>query len=198
MPTGAAGLTLVLGGTRSGKSAFAEGIVAHLPGPPTYLATGSPVDDDMAARIAGHRARRGAGWATIEAGPDLAAALGAVGDGPVLVDALGTWVAAHWSARSTGSVARPAEGEASRELSGRTDVSVCPFPVDIEGLVAALVARSGPTVVVSDEVGLGVHPSTEAGRHFRDALGLVNQAVAAVADDVWLVVAGRGLRLEAP
>lgn len=169
MSTGAAGLILVLGGTRSGKSAFAEGIVARLPGSPTYVATGSPVDDDMADRIAGHRTRRGPGWTTIEAGADLAPALGPAGDGPVLVDALGTWVAAHPD-----------------------------FLVDVDGLVAALVARSGPTVVVSDEVGLGVHPSTDVGRRFRDALGLVNQAVAAVADDVWLVVAGRGLRLEAP
>ena len=66
---------------------------------------------------------------------------------------------------------------------------------DIADLVDALVGREAPTVVVSDEVGLGVHPSTEIGRHFRDAIGLANQAVAAVAGDVWLVVAGRPLRL---
>lgn len=187
MSTGAAGLILVLGGTRSGKSAFAEALVARLPGPSTYLATGSPVDEDMAARIAGHRSRRGPGWTTVEAGADLAAALGAVGDGPVLVDSLGTWVAAHGDA-----------GPSPSEAAGASGPPVNPFAVDIDGLAAALVARTGPTVVVSDEVGLGVHPSTEVGRHFRDALGLVNQAVAAVAGDVWLVVAGRGLRLEAP
>lgn len=98
---------------------------------------------------------------------DLVGALGATA-GTVLVDSLTTWVAA-------------APG----------------FSVDVEGLCGALSARPGDTVVVSDEVGLGVHPSTEAGRAFRDALGLVNQAVAAVADEVLLVVAGRALRLEA-
>ena len=84
----------------------------------------------------------------------------------VLVDALGTWVAAHPD-----------------------------LDPDIDGLVAALVARRGDTVLVSDEVGLGVHPSTEIGRRFRDVLGGVNTAVADVADDVLLVIAGRILPL---
>ncbi len=198
MPTGAAGLTLVLGGTRSGKSAFAEEIMARLPGPPTYIATGSPDDDDMAARIAGHRARRGPDWATIEAGTALARALATTEDGPVLVDALGTWVAAHWHVDSSATGRAPSPPGASTGASDPSGLPANPFAVDVDGLVAALVARTGPTVVVSDEVGLGVHPSTDVGRHFRDTLGLVNQAVATVADDVWLVVAGRGLRLEAP
>jgi len=88
--------------------------------------------------------------------------------GTVLVDSLTTWVA----------------GAAG-------------FEADIDALCRALSSRSGDTVVVSDEVGLGVHPSTEVGRAFRDALGLVNQAVAAVADEVLLVVAGRALVLGA-
>jgi adenosylcobinamide kinase / adenosylcobinamide-phosphate guanylyltransferase len=71
------------------------------------------------------------------------------------------------------------------------------FAVDVDGLCRVLSSRPGDTVVVSDEVGLGVHPSTAAGRSFRDALGLVNQAVAAVADEVLLVVAGRVLVLDA-
>ena len=70
------------------------------------------------------------------------------------------------------------------------------FRVDVEALCRSLSGRVGATVLVSDEVGLGVHPSTEAGRRFRDALGLVNQAVAAVADEVLLVVAGRALHLD--
>jgi len=92
--------------------------------------------------------------------------LGAHPEGTVLVDALGTWVAAH----------------------GDLDP-------DIDGLVAAIVARRGDTVLVSDEVGLGVHPSTEVGRRFRDVLGGVNTAVADVADDVLFVIAGRILPL---
>jgi adenosyl cobinamide kinase/adenosyl cobinamide phosphate guanylyltransferase len=155
----------VLGGARSGKSAFAERLVEALPPPWRYVATGWEADDDMAARIEQHRARRGPSYETVEAGARLAEAL--AGDRPTLVDSLGTWVAAHED-----------------------------FAVDLDALLDALRARSAPTVVVSDEVGLGVHPSTEVGRRFRDALGLVNQAVAEVADDVWLVVAGRGLRCE--
>lgn len=162
-------ITLVLGGARSGKSAFAEQLVGRHDGPLLYLATGRATDDEMAARIAGHQERRGARYQTIEAGAALARALIESPPRPALVDSLGTWVAAHES-----------------------------LAVDVDELLGALGTREAPTVVVSDEVGLGVHPSSDVGRRFRDVLGLVNQAVAAVADDVWLVIAGRGLRLEAP
>jgi adenosyl cobinamide kinase/adenosyl cobinamide phosphate guanylyltransferase len=161
-------ITLVLGGARSGKSAVAERLVgAHL-APITYLATAvvDPADADFAARVAAHRARRPADWATVESGPDLHVALAGT-TGSVLVDALGTWVAATPD-----------------------------FAVDVVALCAALQARVGDTVVVSDEVGLGVHPGTDLGRRFRDVLGGVNQAVAEVADRVLLVVAGRVLPLE--
>lgn len=163
---------LVLGGARSGKSAFAEALVGR--GPTTrprdgferaaYLATGSadPGDDDMATRIERHRSRRGDGWETLEVGAALAAALVALPTRqPALVDALGTWVASH-----------------------------ADLDPDVGPVIAALTARTGLTVVVSDEVGLGVHPETPIGRRFRDVLGEVNQAVAAAADAVTLVVAG--------
>lgn len=161
-------VTLVLGGARSGKSAVAERRAGT--GPVTYVATGdaAPGDVDMAARIAAHRDRRPASWTTVEA-DDVAAAVDGAKRGTVLVDSLTTWVA-----RAPG------------------------FSVDVEGLCRALSARAGDVVLVSDEVGLGVHPSTEAGRAFRDALGLVNQAVAATADEVVLVVAGRVLALGSP
>lgn len=165
-------LTLVLGGTRSGKSAYAERLVLAHPGALLYLATGTVTDDDMAARIARHRSSRDQRFTTVEAGGDLAAALATAASRPALVDSLGTWV-----------VSRP----------GFPDVDA--LERDIADLVSALVGRKAPTVVVSDEVGLGVHPSTEIGRHFRDVIGLANQAVAAVAGDVWLVVAGRPLHL---
>jgi len=132
----------------------------------TYVATGTDTDEAMAARIAAHRARRSRTWRTVE---ESGAALPRVLTdlvGPVLVDSLTTWLAAA-----------PA------------------FAVDAEDLCAALAKRDGDTVVVSDEVGLGVHPSTEAGNRFRDALGALNQQVAATADDVVLVVAGRTLWL---
>ena len=161
-------IALVLGGARSGKSAVAERLAGGLPGPVTYMATAAVTDDDMAARVAAHRERRTAGWCTIEAGSGLTDSLIDV-EGSVIVDALGTWVAA-WPG----------------------------FDVDVEGLCRALRARRGDTVVVSEEVGLGVHPSSESGRRFRDALGTVNQAVAGIADEVLLVVAGRTLRLDGP
>ncbi|MFN2608987.1 MAG: bifunctional adenosylcobinamide kinase/adenosylcobinamide-phosphate guanylyltransferase [Acidimicrobiales bacterium] len=161
-------IVLVLGGARSGKSAVAEGWAAALAGdgPVSVLATAVVADDDMAARVAAHRARRPPGWDTVEAGPDLAGALRTV-TGVALVDSLGTWLA-------------QAHG----------------FQADVEGLCAAL-SGPGHAVAVSEEAGLGVHPSTAVGLRFRDALGIVNQAVAAVADEVVLVVAGRVLRLDA-
>ncbi len=159
-------IVLVLGGTRSGKSEIAERWAA-VAAPVTYLATGSATDTAMADRIARHRERRPADWVTVEAGADLPAALAGVDDDrTVLVDALGTWVAAHRD-----------------------------FDVDAGPLVDALRRRAGLTVVVSDEVGLGVHPSTEAGVRFRDVLGSVNRAVADIADRAVLVVAGRILEL---
>lgn len=161
-------ITLVLGGARSGKSAVAEALVARTGDAVTYLATtvADPGDADLAERIAAHVERRPVAWTTVEvAGPALSDVL-ATTTGTVLVDGLGAWVAS------------------SDDLV-----------VDAPGLCAALAQRCGHSVVVSDEVGLGVHPATEVGRRFRDVLGLVNQAVAAVADEVLLVVAGRVLPL---
>ncbi len=164
-------ITLVLGGARSGKSAVAEAIVlaSSCSEPITYLATATvdPDDDGFAARVAEHRARRPPDWRTVELGRggDLAGVLCSCA-GPVIVDSVGTWVAGH-------------EG----------------FNVDVEPLVAAVLARRATTVLVSDEVGWAVHPETEMGRAFRDALGSVNLCLAQAAADVLLVVAGRVLEL---
>ena len=160
-------ITLVLGGARSGKSEIAEQLAARSPSPVVYFATAVVGDDDdLAARVAVHRDRRPSDWKTIEAGADLTMALRSERNGTALVDALGPWVASHDD-----------------------------FVVDANALVDALASREGDAVVVSDEVGLGVHPSTEAGRHFRDALGELNRAVADAADEVLLVIAGRVLPL---
>ena len=162
-------ITLVLGGARSGKSAVAERIAAGLPAPVTYLATATvdPGDDDHAARVAAHLARRDPAWATLEVGAGLVDALRTT-TGTVLVDSLGTWVAGALEAEP-----------------------------DVGQLCDVLARRTGDAVLVSEEVGLGVHPSSEVGRRFRDALGEVNVAVADIADEVLLVVAGRVLPLEA-
>ncbi len=172
-------ITLVLGGARSGKSEVAEAIVLRASGagsdsrPVTYIATaavavaGEGSDADFAARIAAHRARRPSEWRTVEVdlGGDLASALTTCA-GPVIVDSIGTWVAGHRD-----------------------------FAVDLQPLVAALGERKATTVLVSDEVGWGVHPETETGRLFRDALGAVNLRLAEVAGEALLVVAGRVLEL---
>ena len=158
-------LTLVLGGARSGKSAVAERLANECGPDVVYVATGTATDDDMAARIAAHKLRRPPMWTTIET-DDLVGTVDGLGDQPALIDSLGTWVA-----------------------------STDDFVVDLVGLVDALCNRTASTIVVSEEVGLGVHPETPVGRAWRDALGDVNQAVAAIADEVLLVVAGRTLRL---
>jgi adenosylcobinamide kinase/adenosylcobinamide-phosphate guanylyltransferase len=165
-------ITLVLGGARSGKSVYAERLVSELPEPVTFVATGAATDPDMGERIAAHQSRRPSSWATVEAGQHtgqhLADVLAAI-EGTVLLDALGTWVA-----------------------------SAPDLTVDAGGLCRVLQLRRGDTVVVSDEVGLGVHPTSALGRQFRDALGELNQAVAEVAEEAILVVAGRTLRLGKP
>jgi len=161
-------IVLVLGGARSGKSVVAERRAADSGTAVTYLATAVPAGDDadFAARIAAHQARRPPTWSTVEVGAALAEHLRDL-DGTALVDSLGTWVANYED-----------------------------FEVDGRALVDAMTGRSGDTIVVSEEVGLGVHPSSEAGRRFRDVLGALNQVVAEAADDVLLVVAGRVLPLE--
>ena len=160
---------LVLGGARSGKSDHAEQLVSAQSGPLRYLATGwvPEHDDDMAARIQRHRMRRGPRFETVEVGAGLVAAVRDAGTDAVLIDSLGTWVAAHHD-----------------------------FAVDLPGLLEALDERRAATVVVSEEAGMGVHPETVLGRRFRDVLGEVNQAVAARAEAVTLVVAGLPLELK--
>ncbi|OLM13291.1 Nicotinate-nucleotide--dimethylbenzimidazole phosphoribosyltransferase [Pseudonocardia sp. Ae505_Ps2] len=174
--------TLVLGGTRSGKSRHAEELLEGLPcdAAVRYLATGRriPGDTDWDARIAAHAARRPAHWTTEEVvGTELATALAR--PGPVLVDDLATWL--------TGVL----------DDAGTWAAPVVPAGVDaaVDGLVSAVAAAPGPLVLVSAETGLGVVPDTRAGRLFRDRLGELNAAVARVCDDVVLVVAGRALAL---
>lgn len=132
-------------------------------------------DPEWAGRVARHRDRRPAGWCTVE-DVDLPGELARPADVPVLVDDLATWVTgllddAGWERDA------PTVDEAR------------------DRLVAAVTRYPGHLVLVSAEVGLGVVPSTSAGRRFRDELGAVNQELAAVCDEVWLLVAGLPLRL---
>jgi adenosylcobinamide kinase / adenosylcobinamide-phosphate guanylyltransferase len=158
--------TLVLGGSRSGKSAFAESLLAGAPAVDyvaTAVADGS--DAEWAARIAAHRARRPPHWRTVETS-DVGGVLRR-GGAPVLIDSITLWLAAALD-----------------------------DPKRVDDLCAAWQASARRVVAVSDEVGSGVVPASDAGRRFRDALGLLNQRLAAAADDVHLVVAGLPLRLK--
>jgi adenosylcobinamide kinase / adenosylcobinamide-phosphate guanylyltransferase len=164
-------LTLVLGGARSGKSRYAEGLITALPPPWTYIATADAGDDEMAARIAGHRARRGTQWHIVEASRALVQALSACGAEPVLVDCLTLWL--------------------SNLMLAEADIGA--ETVQLEQVLAA---ANGPRVLVANEVGSGIVPSTALGRRFRDQQGLLNQRIAACAERVILTVAGLPLALK--
>lgn len=158
--------TLVIGGARSGKSLVAEQLARRSVGPVTYVATVRfSGDENLERRIAAHRERRPHEWSTVECDDDLAGVLSSL-RGTVLIDSLGPWLAALPDMRC-----------------------------DLDGLIAALRARRDDTIVVSEEVGLAVHPETAMGRAFRDELGTLNQAIARECDDVLLVVAGRVVSL---
>lgn len=169
---------LVTGGVRSGKSRHAEQLLANHP-EVSYVATGPSHDDepDWAERIAAHRARRPASWTTVET-RDLPGALAR--PGPVLVDCLGTWLAAVLDERTL------------------WDASAAEATAVVESLVDDVVAAlrlHAEAVLVTNEVGLGVVPAHRSGRLFRDLLGTVNQRVAEACDEVHLVIAGRVLVL---
>jgi len=163
--------TLVLGGARSGKSRYAEGLVAALPPPWVYVATAEALDHEMAARTRTHRARRGPSWRTIEAPRDLKAALAACAQAPVLIDCLTLWL--------------------SNLMLGAADIDA-----EIEELEKSLAAARSPVVLVANEVGSGIVPDNALGRRFRDAQGLLNQRIAARADRVVLMVAGLPLAVK--
>jgi adenosylcobinamide kinase / adenosylcobinamide-phosphate guanylyltransferase len=171
---------LVLGGIRSGKSQWAEGVIATAASPNLpvrYLATGTvtPDDPDWSARICAHRDRRPAHWSTIES-QDVATQLRADSDTATLVDDIGGWLVAVMD-----------------RLDAWTDGTVSQ---DVDDLVAAVGAFRGPLTLVTPEVGLTVVPATQAGRRFADELGVVNQRLAAQCDRVVLVVAGQPLTVK--
>ena len=164
-------LSLVLGGARSGKSRHAEALIAAYPPPWIYIATAAAHDDEMQARIARHRAGRDHNWCTVETQMDLAEALDDAGAAPVLVDCLTLWL--------------------TNLMLGDRDIETA-----IRALEQALERRTGATVLVSNEVGLGIVPENPLARRFRDEAGLLHQRLAARADHVVLVAAGLALTLK--
>lgn len=166
-----AGLTLVLGGARSGKSRYAETLIAAVPPPWIYVATAEAGDAEMVERIARHRARRGPNWHTIEAAYDLEHVLAGRKSEPVLVDCLTLWLSNQMLANG-----------AIEEEMARVE--------------KALLLATAPKVLVANEVGYGIVPEHPLGRRFRDAQGILNQRIAALADRVVLVVAGIPLAIK--
>ncbi|KVE23507.1 adenosylcobinamide kinase/adenosylcobinamide phosphate guanyltransferase [Burkholderia singularis] len=167
-------LTFVLGGARSGKSAHAERLAAESGRPVTYIATARIGDDEFAARVAHHRARRPADWALVEAPVELALAIARLDapDACVLVDCLTLWLT---------NLLCPADGPGVDDALADARIAE---------LETALRATRAQVIVVSNEIGLGVVPLGAQTRRFVDTLGRVNQRIAALATRVTLLVAG--------
>ena len=167
-------LVLLIGGARSGKSALALRLAAEQGAPVVFLATAQAGDEEMAARIARHRSERPNVWRTIEEPLHLAKTLGAVSAADCLViDCLTLWAAN--ALETLGHEAAAMEAATAVELAA---------------------ARSGLTVVVTNEVGFGIVPENQLARTYRDLLGRVNALWAGAADRVLLLVAGRALVLD--
>jgi adenosylcobinamide kinase/adenosylcobinamide-phosphate guanylyltransferase len=165
-------VVLITGGARSGKSRRAEARARSFPGRPVYIATAEALDAEMEGRIARHRARRGHDWIEREAPLDLVQALGETdGGGARLVDCLTLWLS---NLLHTG-----------RDWSHEATL-----------LAAELQRQQSPVILVTNEVGLGIVPDNALARTFRDAAGLLNQAIAEVADEVEFVVAGLPMKVK--
>jgi adenosylcobinamide kinase/adenosylcobinamide-phosphate guanylyltransferase len=169
---------LVLGGIRSGKSRWAESLIADTVGPDTavrYLATGvTSVDAAWSVRVARHRERRPAHWSTVESS-DVATQLRA-DDAATLLDDVGGWLTAAMDRRDAWNAGSVSD--------------------DVDEFLEAVAEFRGPLVLVSPEVGLSVVPATESGRRFADELGTLNQRLAALCECVVLVVAGQPVTIK--
>lgn len=171
-----AGITLILGGARSGKSSYAEKLAAEMGRRVLYIATAEAGDEEMAARIEIHRQARPDHWRTLEASSDIGRALQALDESPqvLLLDCLTLLV-------SNILLAQESQPEAVIDAAVQKE---------IKALVAAQSHLDIPLIIVSNEVGLGLVPPYPLGRVYRDILGRANQRLAAEAGKVIFMVAG--------
>ena len=178
-------LILVLGGIRSGKSAFAESLVPEDGRPVVYVATGQAGDAEMSERIRRHQERRPSNWQTLEApldpGAELSKLLASSGDVPnVLVDSLDVWLA---------NLLLSHECEEFSDIESLASAG-------LEALLSSCRRPDALTVLVSSEVGLSPVSPNRLGRQFQDLLGTANQRAASLADQVYLVVAGIPMQIK--
>jgi adenosylcobinamide kinase/adenosylcobinamide-phosphate guanylyltransferase len=172
-------LTLFIGGAKSGKTKAALREAAKHPAPYYYLATAQGLDDEMRSRICHHQAERGPDWKTLESPLEPQAVLSDLaGSSPVLMDCITLWF-------SNLIGARPG-----------VQLPVSYFSERTAELVKAIKRYKGPVIVVSNELGSGMVPMDPLSRHYRDAIGLAHQLLAAEAENVYLVVAGIPVKIK--
>jgi adenosylcobinamide kinase / adenosylcobinamide-phosphate guanylyltransferase len=168
------GITFIIGGAKSGKSSFALKKAESLPGRKAYIATAEPFDDEMKERIAKHKTQRGKDWQTFEEPVNMARVFKETGNGfaAVVIDCLTLWL--------TNILLGTGQPEA-----------------EIGSFLSSIKEKNHPPFfVVSNEVGMGIVPDNALSRRFRDLAGHLNQQVAQIADEVYLVTAGIPLRIK--
>jgi adenosylcobinamide kinase / adenosylcobinamide-phosphate guanylyltransferase len=163
----------ITGGARSGKSSFALNRASGIHGKKAYIATAEALDEEMLKRIEDHREQRGKGWDTFEEPLRIAETINRVGDryDTIVLDCLTLWL--------------------SNVLHANLNIEA-----EIESLIASLRSHQTSVFIVSNEVGMGIVPENEMARKFRDMAGLLNQKIAAAADEVYIVVSGIPLRIK--
>jgi adenosylcobinamide kinase / adenosylcobinamide-phosphate guanylyltransferase len=175
-------MTLILGGARSGKSAYAQALIEGDGQPALFVATAAAGDDEMAARIEAHKASRPAHWTTLEAPMHVGAAIQKMESSSwVLLDCI-----TLLTSNILLSLPEPAN-EAEFQMA---------MQVEIDELIATYHAHPGKWVIVSNEVGLGLVPPYALGRYYRDGLGRANQQLAKAADKVIFMVAGIAMNIK--
>lgn len=167
----------ISGGARSGKSRYAQSLAEALPGPLLYVATAGIYDQEMVERVRLHQAERGGRWSTLEEPLWLAERLPAAsaGQGALLLDCVTLWLT---------------------NLLFHHGEQPEPVLAEVERFIAMLPQLQAPLLLVSNELGCGIVPDNRLGRLFRDLAGTVNQRLAAVSAEAWLVVSGLPLRLK--
>lgn len=166
--------SFIVGGARSGKSAFSMELAAAMPGPKVYIATAGALDQEMEERIKRHKEARGEGWETIEELTGIAGRIGSIKSGTAVIDCLTLWV--------TNLMAEGLSDDAIIERA--------------KELFSACAKSPSNVIAVSNEVGLGIVPDNALARRFRDIAGLVNQEAAKAASEVWFVASGIPLRMK--